>query len=162
MPPSLEPATEASPAETARGYRSTALALLTLGLIALCVILLLPFLPALAWGVALAVIAWPLQSWMIRHVHRRTLAAGLTTAVIIILIVVPGLFVVYQLSREAATTADQMRGEKPETAVRDRLAGTPGGRDPSVVGASRRQRGSRGSPGDRTVHAISPPWSRGR
>jgi predicted PurR-regulated permease PerM len=126
MPASLEPATEASPAETARGYRSTALALLTLALIALCVILLLPFLPALAWGVALAVIAWPLQSWMIRHVHRRTLAAGLTTAVIIILIVVPGLFVVYQLSREAATTADQMRGEKPETAVRDRLAGTPG------------------------------------
>jgi predicted PurR-regulated permease PerM len=119
-------APEESPAATARGYRPAALALLTLALVALCIWLLLPFLPALAWGVALAVIAWPLQSWMLRRVPRRGPATALTTAVVLVLIVGPGLFVVYHLSRETAATAEQIRVESSATPVRDRLTQTPG------------------------------------
>jgi predicted PurR-regulated permease PerM len=125
MPAALEHETSATPAETARGYRSTALALLTLALIALCVILLLPFLPALAWGVALAVIAWPLQTWMSRRVPNALATAALTTLVIILLIVLPGLFVAYHLTLEAAGTAERMSGAQSDTVVRDTLAGTP-------------------------------------
>jgi len=117
---------EESPADIARGYRPIALALLTLALVSLCIVLLLPFLPALAWGVALAVIAWPLQSWMLRNVPRRNLATVLTTAVVLVLIVGPGLFVVFQLSREAAATAEHIRGAPSETGLRDKLADAPG------------------------------------
>jgi predicted PurR-regulated permease PerM len=115
-----------SPADIARGYRPIALALLTLALVALCLVLVLPFLPALAWGVALAVIAWPLQSWMLQYVPRRSLATALTTGIVLVLIVGPGLFMVYHLSRETASTAEQIRGETTETTVRDKLADTPG------------------------------------
>src|SRR5262245_12446521 len=126
MSQSAEPAPVEGSPETVRSYRSLALAVLTLVLIALCVWLTVPYLPALSWGVALAVIAWPLQTWVSRHVPRRGLATGLTTAVVTVLIVVPGLFVAYQLAREAESTADRMREEAAEASVRDKLAGTPG------------------------------------
>jgi predicted PurR-regulated permease PerM len=125
MPAPLEAAPGETPAETARGYRSTALALLTLALIALCVILLLPFLPALAWGVALAVVAWPLQTWISRHVSHPLVSTALTTLLVLLLIVLPGLFVAYHLTLEAAGTAERMSGGQSDTVVRDTLAGSP-------------------------------------
>jgi predicted PurR-regulated permease PerM len=125
MPAPLESAPNETPAETARGYRTSALALLTLALIALCVILLLPFLPALAWGVALAVVAWPLQTWMSRRVAHPLASTSLTTLLVIVLIVLPGLFVAYHLTLEAAGTAERMSGGQSDTVVRDTLAGSP-------------------------------------
>ena len=65
------------PAETAQRFRTVALAALTALLLVLCAVLVWPFLPAVAWGVALAVIAWPLQSWMSRRSSGRTLSAAL-------------------------------------------------------------------------------------
>src|SRR5262245_44175878 len=109
-----------------RGYRSLALAALTLVLVGLCVYLVVPYLPALSWGIALAVIAWPLQTWASRYVPRHGLAALLTTAVVVAAIVVPGLFVAYHLAREAESTTNRMREESAEASVRDKLAGTPG------------------------------------
>jgi predicted PurR-regulated permease PerM len=103
-----------------------ALAILTAILIGLCVVLVFPFLPALAWGVALAVIAWPLQTRMLRNWSSPGGAAAVTAIVVVVLIVVPGLFVAYHLSREAADTADRMREEQAGATVRDKLAGTPG------------------------------------
>jgi predicted PurR-regulated permease PerM len=76
--------------------------------------------------VALAVIAWPLQNWMSQHISRRGLATGLTTAVVVLLIVVPGLFVAAHLTLEAGATAERLRDQQSETTVRDKLAGTPG------------------------------------
>jgi predicted PurR-regulated permease PerM len=131
MNPPVVPAPAPSPAETARSYRPLVLAALTAVLIGLCVILLLPFLPALAWGVALAVIAWPLQTRIASRVSHRWLATGITTAVVVVLIVVPGLFVAYHLAREANSATDRAREEQAAASVRDRLAGTPVG---GVVG----------------------------
>src|SRR5262245_43783403 len=126
MSQSVELAPGESTPETVDGYRSLALAVLTLVLIGLCVFLVLPYLPALSWGVALVVIAWPLQTWALRHVPRRGLAAAVTTTIVIVLIVAPGLFVAYHLAREAGSTADRMSEEAAEATVRDKLAGTPG------------------------------------
>ena len=114
------------PAETAHRFRAVAFAGLTAFLLVLCAVLVWPFLPALAWGVALAVIAWPLQTWMSRRSSGRTLSAALATVVVILLIVVPGLAVAYQLAREASSAAEQMRGEAVETTIRDKMAETPG------------------------------------
>jgi len=112
-------------AATARGYRPVALALLTVLLVVLCAVLAYPLLPALAWGIALAVIAWPLHARVASRTSRPRLAAALTTAVVVTVVVSAGVFVVYHLAREAASAADQMREKSAEVTLRDRLIGVP-------------------------------------
>jgi predicted PurR-regulated permease PerM len=110
---------------TGERFRPFALAALTLGLIALCVLLAVPFLSAITWGVALAVIAWPLHAWVQRRlVGNGTGAAALTTLVVVLVVAVPGAFVVRQVGLEAASAASVVgAGENP---LRQRLASTPG------------------------------------
>src|SRR5215212_7218067 len=101
-PPTVRP--DGLLATDERRFRPFALAGLTVVLIALCVLLAIPFLPALAWGVALAVIAWPLHSWVLRRlIENRTWAAAITSAAVIAVILVPGVFAVRELAREAAS-----------------------------------------------------------
>jgi predicted PurR-regulated permease PerM len=110
---------------TGERFRPFALAALTLGLVALCVLLAVPFLSAITWGVALAVVAWPLHAWVRRRlVGSGTWAAALTTLVVILAVALPGAFVVRQVGLEAASAARRV-GEGPNP-VRQRLARTPG------------------------------------
>lgn len=143
--PKSTPATDPTPAivqhegqlATGERLRPFALAALTLGLIALCIWLALPCIPAVTWGIALAVVAWPLHAWVLRRlIPNRTGAAVLTTVVVILAIAVPGAFVVRQVSLEAASAADQMHAEQAENTVRERMARTPG-LDRVVVWADR-------------------------
>ena len=60
---------EEGPLATGERLRPFALAVLTAVLIALCALLTYPFLPAVTWGVALAIIAWPLHAWEIGRAH---------------------------------------------------------------------------------------------
>ena len=53
-----------------------ALAVLTLIGVLLCVQVAYPFLPALAWAVALAVIAFPMHLWIARHVRNGNWSAA--------------------------------------------------------------------------------------
>src|SRR5215204_4405409 len=118
---------EEGPLATGERFRPFALAALTVVLLALCAVLTYPLLPAVTWGVALAIIAWPLHAWALRRVtENRTAAAGLSALVVVLAIVVPGVFVAQQLAREAASAADQMREQQAKNVVRDRLANTPG------------------------------------
>jgi predicted PurR-regulated permease PerM len=110
----------AKPAEPGNGYRLLSLAGLTVVLVVLCVVLSVPFLPAITWGVALAIIAWPLHRWISRHVERPGLAAALSTLAVVVLILVPGMFVAYQLAREAA-----VQGLPPTNELRARMVTTP-------------------------------------
>jgi predicted PurR-regulated permease PerM len=113
------------PLATGERFRPLALAALTLGLIALCVLLAVPFLSAITWGVALAVIAWPLHAWVLRRlVGSGTWAAALTTLVVILAVLVPGAFVVRQVGLEAASAARGVAGGS--NPVRQRLASVPG------------------------------------
>lgn len=118
---------EEGPLATGERLRPFALAALTLALVALCALLTYPFLPAVTWGVALAVIAWPLHAWVLRRVvANRTAAALLSALVVVAAIVVPCVFVAQQVAREAASAADQMREESARSVVRDKLASAPG------------------------------------
>lgn len=129
-PPANEPTRlvrEEGSLATGERLRPFALAALTVVLLALCGLLTYPLLPAVTWGVALAIIAWPLHAWALSHVtEHRTTAAALSVLVVVLAIVVPGVFVAQQLAREAASAADQMREQQAKSTVRDRLAGTPG------------------------------------
>jgi predicted PurR-regulated permease PerM len=86
--------------------RERALALVLLAATALavyvCYLLARPFLPALAWALALAVVAHPLHSWLLRHTSRPNLAAGLAVGFVAVAIVGPTLLITQQLVQEVA------------------------------------------------------------
>ena len=83
--------------------RSLALVLIVASSIVgyLCYRLILPFLPALAWALALAVMAHPLHSRIRRRINQTNIAAGLTVLIVVLLIVAPAAFVTQKLASEA-------------------------------------------------------------
>lgn len=120
------PAPEEGPLATGERLRPLALAALTVGLLVLCAVLAYPFLPAVAWGAALGVVAWPLHAWVLRRVVSNRTAAALVSAVVVVAaVVVPSAFVAREVAREAASATDQMREAQARGTLRDRLAGTP-------------------------------------
>jgi predicted PurR-regulated permease PerM len=106
--------------------RLVKLGILTLVFLALCVWLAIPLLPALTWGMALAIIAWPLHVWMSRHIHWPGAAAALTAAVVVLVIASAGVFVTYELAREAASQAEQMKERAAGDVIREAMSNAPG------------------------------------
>lgn len=114
------------PLATGDKLRPLALAVLTLALIALCAYLTVPMLPALTWGVALAVISWPMHKWLAKHLNNRPAPAALLTALLVAGVVVgAGLFVTVHLAQEAANAAEQTKDQSPGDAVRDAATRVP-------------------------------------
>jgi predicted PurR-regulated permease PerM len=68
--------------------------------------------------------AWPLHRWISRRIDRPWLAALTSTMAVVVLILVPGLFVSYQLTIEAA--AAERLSDSAEGAVRQTLDLLPG------------------------------------
>jgi predicted PurR-regulated permease PerM len=114
-----------TPAEPEGRLRPVALGLLIILLLALCGFLAIPFLPALTWAVAFAVIAWPLHAALMRKVHRKSLAAAATTFVVVVAIVVPGCFVAFQIAQEAGTASESLAETSADAKVRETLDQTP-------------------------------------
>src|SRR5688572_29089160 len=108
--PAADPSTNGTPRgdHIPRGWVHLAsLALLTLAGVAVCGLLVWPFLPALAWAVALAIIAHPLHRWVSARVSTPSMAALATTSVVVLVIVVPTLLVAEQLAVEATAATQQ-------------------------------------------------------
>ncbi len=97
--------------------RERVLVLVLLGVtvlaIFLCYKLVQPFLPAVTWAMALAVVARPLHGWVARRVNNRTAAAGISVALIALLLLAPILIVGSQIASEgmAALARLQKNGE---------------------------------------------------
>ena len=72
----------------------------------LCYRLAAPFLPALAWALALAVLFTPFQRWLESKLKRPSLAAGVSVLVIGLIVVVPATFVGQRLVVQAAKGAE--------------------------------------------------------
>jgi predicted PurR-regulated permease PerM len=70
-----------------------------------------PFLPALAWALALAVVAHPLHAWLLRRLHRPNLAAGVAVVLVAVAVVGPTLLVTQQLVREVAHGVNWLQSE---------------------------------------------------
>lgn len=89
-----------------RGYipalRTGVLVLLTAAGLLLCYRLALPFLPALSWALALAVLLVSLQRWLERKLRRNGVAAALCVLAAALILLVPGAFVVQRLAVETA------------------------------------------------------------
>lgn len=82
--------------------RIVAFSLLAATLVALflCVKLVQPFLPALAWALALAIVAHPVHVRMRRRIKNESLAAALTVLLVALTIVGPALLVTNRLIKE--------------------------------------------------------------
>lgn len=109
-PKASEATTEQNPIATDDwGSRSHVLTLVLLLMTVLgmwlCWRMTVPFLPALVWALALAVLCHPLQVRLERCTGHPSLAAIVTTLIVAALIVAPAVFVLQQLSQQALAAA---------------------------------------------------------
>jgi predicted PurR-regulated permease PerM len=95
--------------------RERALALVLIAATALafylCYRLALPFLPAVTWALALAVVAHPLHGMIAGRVKSPSAAAGLSVAVVALLIVTPAAFLLRQLVSQASRGAEALKAQ---------------------------------------------------
>jgi predicted PurR-regulated permease PerM len=71
----------------------------------LCYLIVQPFLAALSWGLALAVVGYPIHKFICRRLPRPTLSAALTVLTVAVVIIGPVAFVTHRLVRQATDTA---------------------------------------------------------
>ncbi|QDV39425.1 AI-2E family transporter [Tautonia plasticadhaerens] len=95
-------------ATTGERLRLLALAALTAALLGLCALLAAPLVPALTWGVALAILAWPMHRRLARRLDRPGLAAALSTAAVVAAVLGPGTLIGVRLAREATALAQRL------------------------------------------------------
>jgi predicted PurR-regulated permease PerM len=96
MKPELEP-------QYSRSFGRFALAVASVAGIFLCILVAWPFLGAITWAVALAILFSSLHKKVEKVVRHRNIAAALSTAIVVVVVVVPAVFVVERLISEATT-----------------------------------------------------------
>lgn len=74
-----------------------------------CYLLLLPFLPALAWALALAIIAHPMHRWIRDRTGLPNVAAGLSVVIVAVLVIGPAAFVTQNLVHEVASATTRIQ-----------------------------------------------------
>ena len=95
----------------------------------LCYLLAVPFVPALAWALAVAVVAHPLHEWIRRRLRRKSLAAALSVLLVALTLLAPAVFVVHQVTNDAITSVEGLKqsvagGDWREIAERNALVAT--------------------------------------
>ena len=69
--------------------------------VAICLLMVAPFIPGLAWALALGVTAMPLHRRILGFIRWPNVAALLTVGIVAIGLLVPAAFVGYQIGRQA-------------------------------------------------------------
>jgi len=102
-----------------------ALAALTVGLVVLCFLLALPFLSAIAWGVALAVISWPMHRWIRERIKNPTGSAVVSTAIVASFLLTAGLFIANQLLEESAKATEKAKNVQAKEELKSTITRVP-------------------------------------
>jgi predicted PurR-regulated permease PerM len=95
------------------------LAAVTIGAFYLSYRLVLPFVPALTWALAIAVVAHPLHEWLQRRLRNRSLVAGIAVIIVAITVLAPAVFIFHQVISDAAATIQNVRAMLSEGRWRD-------------------------------------------
>ena len=85
------------------------LAIATALAIYFCWLLLVPFLKAITWALALAVAAHPFHRWVKRNVGRRNMAAAISVLLVTMILTGPGIPLIQALTHEASTAIKQIQ-----------------------------------------------------
>lgn len=90
--------------------RVTTIALLVITAIALylCYRIAYPFLPALTWALALAVIARPVHHWIARRIPYPSAAAAVSVGLVALLLLTPVVLLTWQIFSQASTYAQHL------------------------------------------------------
>lgn len=91
----------------------------------LCYLLTVPFLPALAWALALAIIVHPVHQWLTRWLPGRTFAAATAVVLVAVVIIVPVSFVTRHLVVEADNALNLMQERLESGEWREQLQEHP-------------------------------------
>lgn len=92
-----------------RSYFQTGLLILATAIgMLLCVLLAMPFLSAVVWAVALAVVFMPFHGWLESKFKRKNVSALLSVLVVAVIVVVPAVFTGQQLVQQAAKGAQRV------------------------------------------------------
>jgi predicted PurR-regulated permease PerM len=86
-----------------------ALFLITAVALALSFMLVQPFIPALTWALALAIVVMPVHRWIERRVSHPNGAAALSLVLVAVTIVAPSYFIIQSVAREVTVGVDQVR-----------------------------------------------------
>ncbi|HYO80871.1 MAG TPA: AI-2E family transporter [Bryobacteraceae bacterium] len=90
-----------------------------------CFRIVAPFLPALTWALALAIVAWPVHERISRTIDKPDLAAGLAVAAVTVLLIAPVVLVVQQAGSQLKNVTEQMQDEANYGAWREKLKSHP-------------------------------------
>lgn len=82
-----------------------------------------PFLPALTWALALAVVSYPLHERVARRVLKPDLAAAVAVTVVALVILGPAIVVGQQMIAQGSEIVEDVRSGGGSAAWRDKLAG---------------------------------------
>ena len=88
-----------------------ALFLITTVALALCFVITRPFVPALTWALALAIVVMPVHRWIERRVRHANGAAFLSVVLVALTIVAPSYFIIQSVAREVTIGVDQIRAK---------------------------------------------------
>lgn len=90
------------------GFRGMSLGAVLIVAAYLCWLVVAPFLPAVSWAFALALLAHPFYKWLVRNLRRENAAATIAVVVVLLTLVVPAVFLARVLVQEAAAGIDRI------------------------------------------------------
>lgn len=107
--------------------RVLALALIAATLLCfyLCYLLIEPFLPALAWALALAVVASPVHTWISARIGQQGIAAAISVLLVGLLIALPSFFVAQRLIVEGVGGVQLLQTELRTQQLRKSIESSP-------------------------------------
>ncbi len=129
--------------------RPIALKLMTLAAVLGCAIMLYPLLAGVTWGIAFTIVAWPLHRWIHRRIGHLSAAAGVSTTVVMLGLLIPLALVGFQLVREGRVMRKEADKQAETGEWRDNLAKTP------YVGAWAAEQVAESSPEDLVREGLS-------
>jgi predicted PurR-regulated permease PerM len=127
----IDPNESQRPQEQENGWltreRILVLSLIVISLIVfyLCFRILEPFFAPLTWALALAIVVYPMHAWIARKIHKPSIAAAVSIAIIAIAIVAPAVFMMQSVVMEAAGGIEMIQKMTEENRWREAVDGNP-------------------------------------
>ena len=84
-----------------------------------------PFLPALAWALALAIIAYPLYRRIRKYLRQESISAAMAVVLVAVIIVAPAIFVGQQVAEQVTDTLENLRQGTVEERIKRLIRDSP-------------------------------------